>query len=190
MALNLVRAGNRVACGLVLAVALCAFAQAQKINVQYDKSLDFSQFKTFSWAHHDAPNNPRLALAIAGAVEEELTKRGLKRVDENPDLYIKMYGAVDTDMSVAYIDPVYGSMPGIPSFDMSYTMWGYGMPGGTTSVTVHKGELVVDLIGVNQKRLVWRGVAKEKLHKEKEKVVKQVNTAVDKMFQQYPVKPR
>ena len=43
-----------------------------------------------------------LALAIAGAIEEELTKRGLRKVDGNPDVYIKMYGSVDLEMSVSY----------------------------------------------------------------------------------------
>ena len=33
---------------LVLLVALGA--QAQKVNVSYDKALDFSKFKTYAWA--------------------------------------------------------------------------------------------------------------------------------------------
>jgi hypothetical protein len=160
-------------------------SQAQKIKVEYDKSLDFSKFKTFAWGHHDAVSRPMLALAIAGAIEEELTKRGLRKVEDNPDVYIKMYGSVDTEMSVSYSDPLYSGMGGIPSFDSGFVMWGY-MPGGTTAVTVHKGQLVVDVIDASQKKLVWRGMATEKLSDQKEKLVKQVNKAVDKMFQQYP----
>ncbi len=64
-------------------------------------------------------------------------------------------------------------------------MWGY-MPGGTTAVTVHKGQLVVDVIDASQKKLAWRGMATEKLSDNKQKLIKQVNTAVEKMFQQYP----
>lgn len=53
-------------------------------------------------------------------------------------------------------------------------------------MTVHKGQLVVDVLDASQKKLVWRGMATEKLSDNKQKLVKQVNTAVEKMFQQYP----
>jgi hypothetical protein len=57
-----------------------------------------------------------------------------------------------------------------------------------TTVVVHKGELVVDVIDAAQKKLIWRGVAKEKLSSDnREKLLDQVNTAVEKMFKQYPV---
>ncbi len=171
---------------LSLLICILSFsAQAQKIKVEYDKALDFSKFKTFAWGHHDAVSRPTLALAIAGAIEEELTKRGLRKVETDPDVFIQMYGSVDSDMSVSYSDPLYIGMGGIPSFDSGFVMWGF-MPGGTTAVTIHKGQLVVDVIDASQKKLAWRGLATEKLSDKKEKLVKQVNTAVEKMFQQYP----
>jgi hypothetical protein len=171
---------------LFLLICILSFGvQAQKIKVEYDKNLDFSKFKTFAWGHHDAVSRPTLALLIAGAIQEELTKRGLRRVESNPDVFIQMYGSVDTDMSVSYANPLYSGMGGIPSFDSGFVMWGY-MPGGTTAVTVHKGQLVVDVIDASQKKLAWRGMATEKLSDKKEKLVKQVNTAVEKMFQRYP----
>jgi hypothetical protein len=170
---------------LVLA-ALSAAAPAQKIDVQYDQNLDYSLFKTFAWGGHDAVARPVLAIAIAGAIEDELTKRGLTKVADHPDLYIKMYGSVDHDMSLSDVDPLYGTA-GIPPFESAYRLWS-NMPGGTPAVTVHKGQLVVDLIDASQKKLVWRGVAKEKLSDQRSKLVDQVNKAVEKMFQQYPVK--
>lgn len=160
-------------------------AQAQKIRVEYDKNLDYSKFKTFAWGHHDAVSRPTLALVIASAIQEELTKRGLRRVESNPDVFIQMYGSVDSDMSVNYFDPLYSGMGGIPSFDSGFVMWG-AMPGGTTAVTVRKGQLVVDVIDASQKKLAWRGMATDKLSDKPEKLLQQVNTAVEKMFQQYP----
>src|SRR5271166_61951 len=174
-------------CGqyLLLICILSLGVQAQKIKVEYDKNLDFSRFKTFAWGPHDAVSRPTLALAIAGAIEEELTKRGLRKVESNPDLFIQMYGSVDSEMSVSYSDPLYSGMGGIPSFDSGFVMWGL-MPGGTTAVTIHKGQLVVDVIDASQKKLVWRGMATEKLSDDKLKLVDQVNTAVEKMFRKYP----
>jgi hypothetical protein len=160
-------------------------AQAQKIRVEYDKNLDYSKFKTFAWGHHDAVSRPTLALVIASAIQEELTKRGLRRVESNPDVFIQMYGSIDSEMSVNYFDPLYSGMGGIPSFDSGFVMWG-SMPGGTTAITVRKGQLVVDVIDASQKKLAWRGMATDKLSDKPEKLLQQVNTAVEKMFRQYP----
>ncbi len=163
----------------------CATAQAQKIKVQYDKSLDFSKFKTYSIDPVDNAPRPMLRLAIQAAVQDDLDKRGLTKVASNPDLYVQMYGAIDTDFSTTYFDPIYGS--GIPPSNSRYEAW-YVMPGTVTSVLIPKGQLMVDLIDANKKRLVWRGTAKQKLSDKREKLLDQVNTAVEKMFQQYPVK--
>ena len=160
-------------------------AQAQKIRVEYDKNLDYSKFKTFAWGHHGAVSRPTLALVIASAIQEELTKRGLRRVESNPDVFIQMYGSIDSEMSVNYFDPLYSGMGGIPSFDSGFVMWG-SMPGGTTAITVRKGQLVVDVIDASQKKLAWRGMATDKLSDKPEKLLQQVNTAVEKMFRQYP----
>jgi len=166
-------------------VFACIGAQAQKIKVEYDKSLDFSKFKTFALDANQATAKPMLRLAILAAVQDDLIKRGLKQVNDNPDLYIQVYGAIDSDVTASYHDPIYGSS--IPPINANINMW-YGIPGTMTTVVVHKGELVVDVIDAAQKKLIWRGVAKEKLSSDnRQKLLDQVNTAVEKMFKQYPV---
>jgi hypothetical protein len=165
---------------------LVVCTEAQKIKVEFDKSLDFSRFQTFAWAPLDASSRPMLVAAIAGAVEFELNARGLKVTKQHPDLYIEMYGAVDSDAAISYTD-LYSGYGGIPPFDQSFLLWG-AVPGSTTTVVVHKVQLIVDLIDANRRKLAWRGIATEKLSDNRNKVVKQVNTAVEKMFQKYPVK--
>jgi Domain of unknown function (DUF4136) len=76
---------------LVLTLLFCATASAEKIRVHYDKSLDFSKFKTYGWAPHGAVARPMLALDFVGAVEDELNARGLHKVESNPDLIIVFY---------------------------------------------------------------------------------------------------
>jgi hypothetical protein len=169
----------------LLAGLVALTAHAQKIKVAYDPNLDFAKFKTFAWGAHDAVSRPMLALAIAGAIEEELTKRGLQKTDSHPDLYVQMYGSSDSDMAVSYSD-LYSGYAGIPPFDQNFLMWG-AVPGSTTTVVVHKGQLVVDLIDAAHKKIAWRGIAKEKLSDNRGKLVDQVNTAVEKMFKKYPV---
>jgi len=168
----------------LLILLACLAAHAQKITVEYDKSLDFSKFKTYAIDPVDNAPRPMLRLAIQAAVQDDLTKRGLTKVDTNPDLYVQMYGAIDTDFTAHYHDPIYGG--GIPPLNSKYTVW-YSIPGTVTTVVIPKGQLVVDLLDARQKRLIWRGMANQKLSDDRDELLDQVNTAVEKMFQQYPV---
>ncbi len=106
---------------MLLSALLCATASAEKIRVHYDKSLDFTKFKTYGWAPHGAVARPMLALDLVGAVEDELNKRGLQKVAANPDLIIAFYGAVDTEVSMTSKNPLYNATGGIPPFDPSMT---------------------------------------------------------------------
>ena len=97
----------RVCIAVLFMLLAVTAAQAQKIKVEFDKNVDFSKLKTYAWdPTPQATGKPVLVAAIKGAVNEELAKRGLKQVAENPDLYIAMYGSVDSDMAVTYSDLV------------------------------------------------------------------------------------
>ena len=131
-----------------------------------------------------------LAANVVGAIEDELKSRGLQKVtiDQNPGLIIQVYGSIDTETSYNSTDPLYNATGGIPPFDPSFSgPITYGNF-GATSVSIHKGELVVDLIDGANKKLVWRGISEQNLSHDPNKLVSQVNNAVSKMFKQYPVK--
>jgi len=177
----------RVLVLLVPLAILCNAAEAQKIKVEYDKTVDFSKFRTYAIDPVDNAARPMLRIAIQAAVQDDLGKRGLTKVDSNPGLYVQMYGAVETDFTTHYHDPIYGGA--IPPINTGITLW-HNIPGTVTSVVIPKGTLVIDLLDANKKELVWRGIAKQKLSDQKEKLVDQVNTAVEKMFAQYPAQPK
>jgi Domain of unknown function (DUF4136) len=163
---------------------------AQKIRVTYDKQMNFTQFKTFAWAPHGAVAHPMLAANVVGAIEDELKARGMQKVtiNENPGLIIQVYGSIDQETSYNSTDPLYNGTGGIPPFDPSFSgPITYGNF-GATSVTVHKGQLIVDLIDGTNKKLAWRGISQQNLSHDPNKLVTQVNDAVAKMFKQYPVK--
>lgn len=176
---------------LLFVISICGGMQAQKIHVTYDKQLNFSQFKTFAWAPHGAVSHPLLAANVVGAIEDELKQRGLQKVEitNNPGLIIQVYGSIDQESTLYSNDPLYNATGGIPPFDPSFSgsLWsGYY---GNTTVTIHKGQLVVDLIDAANKKLVWRGMSQQNLAAhDPNKLISQVNTAISKMFKQYPGK--
>lgn len=178
---------------LLLTVCCCATASAEKIRVHYDKSLDFTKFKTYGWAPHGAVARPMLALDFVGAVEDELNKRGLHKVEANPDLIIVFYSAVDSEVSMTSANPLYNATGGIPPFDPSMTSPGNSLYWdgyyGNRTVVVHPGTLDIDLIDFKNKKLAWRGFAAEAISANNpDKLMSEVNSTITKLFKEYPVK--
>lgn len=173
---------------LVLLFSLTAPAQKIKVAVP-DKNIDFSKFRTYSWEPIGAVAHPMLAADLVGAIEDQMKAKGLQLVASDPDLVIKVYGSIDQESTVYSNDPLYNATGGIPPFDPSLS--GPALVGtwGSTTVTIHKGELVVDLLDRAAKKLVWRGIAQDNLAaNNKNKLLDQVNSAVSKMFKEYPPK--
>jgi len=190
ISLNATRLFRRVPHALILVLVLAVAAHAQKVHVAVpDKSIDFSKFKTYSWEPLGAVSHPMLAADVVGAIEDQMKAKGLQLVPSNPDLVIKVYGAIDQESTAYSNDPLYMGTGGVPPFDPS--LYGPALVGtwGNTTVTIHKGELVVDLIDFAAKKLVWRGMAQDNLAaNNKNKLLDQVNNAITKMFKEYPPK--
>ena len=185
--MNPARAYLRWAAVIAASIVLCLAASARdKITVTYAKGTNFSQFKTYAWAEHGAVAHPILAADIVDAINQELNARGLQKAASNPDLIIQIYGSVDQESTMYSNDPLYAGTGGIPPFDPSMTGPAFVGFYGNTTVTIHKGEMVVDLIDAKTKKLVWRGMAEESVSSDPEKLVEEVNGAISKMFKQYP----
>jgi len=180
----------RVAALLAITLFLTLSASARdKISVSYAKGFSFSQYKTYAWAQHGAVAHPLLAADIVGAIDQELSARGLQKVTSNPDLIIQIYGSLDDDMTMYSNDPIYGATGGIPPFDPSMNGPAFVGYYGNTTVTVRKGQMVVDLVDAKAKKLVWRGMATESVAShDPEKLIEEVNGAISKMFKEYPKK--
>lgn len=176
----------------LMTMMLCATASAEKIRVHYDKSVDFSKYKTYGWAPVGAVAHPMLALDVVGAVDQEMAARGLTKVPSNPDLLVQIYGSVDSEVSMTSNNPIYNATGGIPPFDPSMTSPGNSLYWdgyyGNSTVVVHPGQLVVDLIDAKAKKLVWRGMGSEAISSNPDKLMDEANSTVTKMFKDYPVK--
>jgi hypothetical protein len=177
---------------LLVMAMLCATATAEKIRVHYDKSVDFAKYKTYGWAPVGAVAHPMLALDIVGAVDQEMAARGLTKVPSNPDLLVQMYGAVDTEVSMTSNNPIYNATGGIPPFDPSMTSPGDSLYWdgyyGNSTVVVHPGQLIIDIIDAKAKKLIWRGMGSEAISNNPDKLMDQANSTVSKLFKEYPVK--
>lgn len=177
---------RRVAFTATLLVLAGAAVWAQKVEVGYDKTADFGQFRTYSMVPRTVPaTNPMIATIIDNDIEYELNQKGLRKVDSDPDLLVKSYGGGnEVQGGFAAEDPSYAASGRAPM--PSATVWGGSLPPAAVPQVMH-GSLTVDLIDARQKRLVWRSTAKGKMDYEKRsKLLDQANKAVAEMFKKYP----
>jgi uncharacterized protein DUF4136 len=172
-----------LSCFLLLMFAM-ECVHAQKIKVEYNPKEDFTAFKSYSWILQESYQRPLLAMNIIGAVDEQLQAKGLTRIENNADLVVTAYGAVDSDLNVSWRPDIY-VMPGL----YGPVWWTQGMwiPGSSSAVYIQKGTLVVDIADPHSKQLKWRGIANANFDTTKQKQsLDRVNKCVEKMFRQYP----
>lgn len=164
----------------LLAILLVAAgtASAQKVNVDFDKDADFSKYSTFAVAlnQSEPPRNPLMAQRALKGVSYHLTLKGLREVEESPDLFVAVYGILDQEKQLNVTGYGYGGRWG---------RYGGGTATATTS-TYNVGTLVVDIYDAKTKQIVWRGVGSDTVSDKPEKNEKKLNKALEKMFKKFP----
>jgi hypothetical protein len=169
---------------------LATNAFAQKVNVGYDKSVDFSRYKTYAWAEPAMPpTRPMLYSTVVGSVDEELKNRGLQRVDKDGDLILIPAGGIEFGISGAAGTPMLSTYGGQPA-SVDATMWtGSGGTANLTSSYVPKGTLQLQFVDRSTNKVVWNGTVSEKLDVEnKKESLDRIYKAIAKLTKQYPPK--
>ena len=172
---------------LVFLLAGAATALAQDVRYNFDKDVNFSQFKTYKWVViKDANKLSDLAdRQIKSAVDAELAKKGLTKSDaDTADLYVGYQAGVGQEKQYTSFDTGWGYGPG---WGGGWYGGGGGMTTGSTS-TIYVGQLALDMYAATPQQLVWRGVASKTLDQnaKPEKQQKNLAKAVTKMLKNYP----
>ena len=170
---------------LPIAVIAAALAcSTLKTSADYDPKTDFSQYKTWAWKDDQSIKDPLWVKRTQSAFESELSKKGLTRNEQNPDLWVAVHARFSEQTQVTSYDTGWGYGYG----------WRYG-GGGMTTTRVEQipvGTLIVDLVDAKRKELVWRGTGTDTLNPQRspEERDKALRDALAKMFENYPPRPK
>ena len=174
---------------IALAVVLSpAMLLAQKVSYDYEKSADFTAFKTYALKDGTKVGQPLIDDRIVAAIEQELSAKGLTKVDADPDVFVVYHTSFDKQKDISTFSSGYGGGYGPYGWG-----WGGGMSTQTTQVRdILIGTLVVDMADAKKGQLAWRGMAvKEvKTQASPEKRDKSINEAMKKIFKNYPPKQK
>ena len=181
---------KRLAALAVAAVLTPSLALAQKTSYDYDKSTDFTTFKTYAFKKGTEVGQPLIDSRIVAAIETELAAKGLTKSDASPDVFVVYHTAFDKEKDISTFSSGYGGGYGPYGWG-----WGGGWGGGTTTTQVRDiliGTLVIDIADAKKNSLAWRGMGVKEVDTQAkpEKRDKSINNAVKKIFKNYPPKKK
>ena len=177
---------------VMTALLVPVVALAQKTSYDFDKTADFTAFKTYALKDGTPVGQPLIDQRIVAAIDTQLTAKGLKKSDANPDVYVIYHVAFDKQKDISTFSSGYGG---------GYGPYGYGWGGGwgggmaTTTTTVRDilvGTLVVDMADAKKNQMVWRGMGVKEVdvQAKAEKRDKTINDAVKKVLKDFPPKKK
>ena len=163
---------------IVLSVCLLlgsGSALAQKVNTDYDRSVDFSQYKTYAWLESKNPASELAHKRIIAAIDEQLAAKGIQeQTHERPDMYVVYHVGLKERVE-------------IKGYNYGYyrPRWG----GGTVRFEQHvysEATLVLDMVNAERNELLWRAVAVGTVSDNPEKNARKIKKAAAKMFKKFP----
>jgi len=153
---------------MALALFLSFFTSCSSTKITYDKSVDFSNYKTFAFYKKgvDALKIPaQQKRYVLKAISEALERKGFKK-SSHPDIIVNVFTDIHKRIDIY---PDYYS----PYYRRSYVK------------KSKEGTVYIDIVDMKQKRPVWSGSTYVNYFKNDIKVI---NKAIFKLLQNFPPK--
>jgi hypothetical protein len=190
----------------IFSLTACYSPTANIYNSEKTPGVDYKNYKTYAWlatkdtAYTKLASKKAVESALAAAVRQQLTNRGMVLDTVNPDCLFTYTLILNKTYTYGQEPPpVYapqsnaGPLPG--QYDMYYYVpasTAYYNPAlyqGTMKVTTFRdGTLVIDMVDRKENKIVWRSSAEGKVQdKDRQGVKPTVNEIVPIMFKKFPI---
>jgi hypothetical protein len=185
---------------LILAVVIMASCSGVKVTSDYDKTVDFTKFKTYSyygWTEEsDQILNRFDKERIENAFGDEFEKRNLKFVEKDGDLIVSLFIVVEQKTSkTAYTNHFNTGGLGYYDYDYDYGVgWG-GMDMGTSTTQFNErqyevGTLVCDVFSSESKKMIWQGIGEGTVDADPKSNETGIPKVVAAIMAKFPVEPK
>lgn len=171
---------------------LAACASGPTIHSDYDRSADFSAYRTYAYVNELGTDRAGYSTLITNhfkrAVGHELEARGYRYDATDPDLLVNFYVSVGEQTDIR-------STPS-PAMGAGYYGYRYGMYGAwsaystdISTVTYKVGTANVDVVDPRRKQLVWESVAEGRIRDAAlENPGPAVDAVISELFATYPAR--
>lgn len=191
---HLARLGTAAVALGALALAGCA-APKPTLRTDYDRSADFATYRTYAYVNPVGTDKAGYSSIITqhfkSAIDAEMSARGYRKVDANPDLLVNFHANATEKVDVRSTPtPTMGMGVGYGGYygyrGSMYAAWPM-YTNDVSTVRYQVGTLNVDLVDARRKQLVWEGVAEGKLRKETmQNPEPAIRSVINQLYQQYP----
>jgi Domain of unknown function (DUF4136) len=160
-----------------------------RVSSGYDKSADFSAYRTFSLNNLKTSDNVNAqnTQRITNSIKTEMISKGFTENNSNPDLMINVAMVVKNRQSTS--SPSY--FKGFDGSIQTQVYWGQnGKASGQATAKASKykdGSLVIDVVDADTKKSVWHGAANAEIGKAPENPDAAISSAVTKIMASFPV---
>ena len=164
---------------LVLFFTSCS---SVKVYNDYDKKVDFNQFKTFAFFKSGVDKVEISDLdkkRILKAIETEMLAKGFTKSD-NPDLLVNFFTKSREQVDVNAFNNNWGYGYG---YGWNPYIWGGNRTTVRTSTT---GTLFIDLIDAKKKEMIWQGEGEGEIFKNQKNKEERIGEFVKEILKQYP----
>ena len=159
---------------LLATLLVTTLAFSREVRVDYDHHANFERYRTYSWAKVETPNS-LWDERVKEAVDKALQAKGWQQVPAGGDVSVVAVGTTNEKRTLR-------------TFYDGFDGWLWGGFGDATTYedTYQVGTLIVDMFDTTTKKLIWRGSASDVVSSKPDKNVKELEKAVDKMFEHFP----
>ena len=175
-----------------LAIALLAGVAAScetfSVTTDYDKSINFHNYHTFSWVSKNplvsrAPDVSPLAEGrIQAAVMSVMTQKGFKFVDDPAKADIAFAFTLGSRQELRVTSNPYGTAWGTAPY-----MWGAPYYQNVDVRQYTKGRLAIDIFDVKLREPVWHGHASKSISEsDRARADEVINKAVTEILKTFP----
>lgn len=183
---------------IVLAAILMVSCSSVKVTTDYDKTVDFTQFKTleyWGWSNDsDQLLNRFDKDRIESAFNEEFKKRGIDVVEKgNGDMIVSLFILTEQKTSKSATTTAMGGVYGDYGYGGFYDYGpGYGWGTGHSTTTFHEheytvGTLVISVFDAKKKELIWEAVGEGTVDDNPQSRDEGIPEAVEQIMKDYPV---
>lgn len=161
-----------------------------QVTSDYDKSVDFSKFNSFSfYGWHDDSDKlltPFDKERIENTVSAEFNNRNIEFKPKGGDLVVSLFVVLEQKTSRTAYTNHYGVGGGYWDYDVP---WGWGTGYSTTTYQENDyidGTLVIDVFDSKSKKLIWQGVGSGTVDENPERRGKKLPLEIAQIMSQFP----
>ncbi len=155
----------------LLLAAACATDRGPPVRSDFDRSIDFSSYKTFGFPENTGTDRGGYTTLVTNhfkeAVRREMTVRGYTYSEASPDLIVNFYNELK-DKTRVYSRPgwattgVWGFGYGRPRYGF-YSAWPFYYDNDIDVVQYKSGAIKLDVVDAARKQVVWEANVEERL---------------------------